>query len=54
MDRAELRTAAQMRDVTNALGRLADKLDLHDQRVMTVLDEHDERVRETLSKEREV
>ena len=46
MDRAELRTAAQMRDVTNALGRLADKLDIHDKRVIEALDEHDERVRE--------
>ena len=53
MDRTELRTAAQMADVTKALEKLTDKLDLHDQRVIEALDIHDDRVSEHIDKAQE-
>ena len=52
MDKAEMRTATQMRNVTSTLERLAEKLDLHDRRMIERLDLHDDKVDDRIEKVR--
>lgn len=53
MDKAEIRTATQMRNVTSTLEKLAEKLDRHDQRVMDKLEAHDDKVDDRIEKVKE-
>ncbi len=50
MNLAETRTAAQMKNVTIALENLAEKLESHDDKVISKLDDHEKRTDERLDK----
>lgn len=53
MDRAESRTAARLEDVTEALGKVAEKLEAHDEKVISKLNEHDRRTDDRIDKIKE-